>query len=259
MRSQKIKKLIQKGDFETISIGVSSKEMYRLLDGCFISSNFVSITLFDENFNQLKKIDVPGSVYGCAVHYKKGIYVTDYTKCCIYMMDNQLNMIKTFGKKGSSMNQLEYPTSICCQDDYVYVCDSCNKRIQIFTLDLKYHDTIQLVFRPCFIAVSCTTIAICVESKKGIHFYDIKTKELKKKYSDIDGRISVIDSYFYVISGMRILYVFDNEGDLIDETSVEKLKDFIRGNGEWDGFMLSTEDYLLFLSYYNENVLKFKF
>ena len=259
---QKIKKSIQKSDFETISIGVSPKEMCRLSNGYFISSNFGSATIFDENFNQLKKVNIPGSAYGCAVHDEKGIYITDFHKSCIYLMDHQLNMIKTFDTKCSSMNQLEYPSSICFQDEHFYVSDQKNNRIQILTSDLKYHDTIRLNFEPSSIAVSRATIGVSDEFNNGIYFYDTKTKELKKKYPNFKGRISVIDSNFYVFSfsclAPNILYVFDNDGELIDETSLEKLKDYISSSRRWDGFMLSTEDFLIILSYSDKKVLKFK-
>ena len=144
---QQIKKSIQNGDYETFSIDENPYQMCRLLDGCFISCNYGSATLFDENLNVLKRILLPGSEFCCcAIHNDKGIYFTNFEKSCIYLMENQLNKIKTFGTKGSNIEQLNSPSSIFCHDEYLYVSDQKNNRIQILTSDLKYHDTIRLNF-----------------------------------------------------------------------------------------------------------------
>ena len=230
---------------------------------------FWSVTLFDESFNQLKKVDIEGSAIGCAIHKDNGIYITPSGKNCIYLMDNELNIIKTFGSFGDRMDQFQYPSTICCQNDYLFVSDRFNERIQILTLDLKYHDTIQLDFNPKSIVVSSTTIGInsnrIFDNKinfygylSGIYFYDLKTKTLKKEYRNIYGRISLIDSHFYVITSKqpKKLFIFDKEGELVDEISLESINEHIRD--EWDGFMFSTEDNLFVTSYTGGKVLKFK-
>ena len=258
-----IKKKIQKDAFETISIGVQPLDIKRLSNGAFVLSNSKSVTLFDESFNQLKKVDI--SSRGCAIHNDKGIYITGDENHCIYLMDNELNIIKTFGSEGDGMDQFFYPCSICCQNDYLFVSDNLNKRIQIFTLDLKYHDTIRLDFYPQSIALSNTTIGIhksdySNNEKKDekIYFYDLKTKTLKKEYPNISGRISLIDSHFYVLTcePPKKLFIFDQEGELIDEASVESISKYIKGF--WDGFMFLTKDNLFVTSFNGENILKFK-
>ena len=251
-----IKNTIQNGAFETISIDIAPQEIRRLSNGCFISSCTDSITIFDDSFKQLKQIDLDYAV-GCAIHNDKNIYITDYDKCCIYLMDNQLKMIKKFGCKGSTMNQFNIPLSICMKDEFLYVCDLGNKRIQILKLNFEYHETIQLDFYPQFIEISNTTIAIC--GSQGIYFYDKRTKQLKKKYPAILSRISLIDFNFYVISGTLVknLFIFDHEGELIDEVILENLRDTIVNF--YDGYILSTEDYLLVLSNNGEKFLKYKF
>ena len=174
---QLIKKTIEKGVFEIISIGEHSLDTRRLSNGNFISSNKKSVTLLDENFKQVKKIEMTN--FGCAIHNDKDIYITDFENSCIYLMDHELNIIKTFGSEGDGMDQLYGPESIFCQNDYLFVSDYLNKRIQILTLDFKYLDTIHLDFLPWSIAVSSTTIGINGLDKK-MRFYDIKTKKMKK-------------------------------------------------------------------------------
>ena len=212
----------------------------------------------DETFKELKKIDRQGSLVGCSIYNDKHIYVTDYETACVYLMDNELNILKTFGSKGSGMDQFNCPCTIFCQNEYLFVSDHVNKRIQILTLDLKYFDTIQLNFGPRSIAVSSTTIGISETDK--IFFYDIKTKNLKKEHPNIFGRINLIESYFYVVSlkPSNKLFIFDQEGELINETSIESISEHIKHPYGWDGFMLLTKDYLIFLSYTEGKVLRFK-
>ena len=257
-KMQFIKKTIQKGVFEKISIGVSPFGICSLSNGCFISNNSSSITLFNENFKQLIETGIPGHAMGCAVYNDKDIYITDNTKSCIYLMDIELNIKKIFGSKGSGVDQFNYPFTIFCKNEYLFVSDHANKRIQILTLNLEYHDSIQLDFDPVSIAVSSTTIGI--HGNDNTCFYDIKTKILKKKYSDIFGRISLIDSYFYVISCKppKKLFIFDQEGELVDEACLESISEHIT-NLYWDGFMFLTNDYLFISSYTGKKVLKFKF
>ena len=257
IKMKSIEETIKKGVFKTISIGVQPFEIKRLPNGTFITNNSSSVTLFDESFNLLKKIDIKGHAIGCAIHNDKNIYITDYDKHCIYLMDNELNTIKTFGSKGDRMCQLFLPRTIFCENDYLFVSDRLNKRIQILTLDLKYHDTIQLDFYPKSIAVSNTRIGINGSNDK-IHFYDLQTKTLKKEYRNINGRISLIDSHFYVLTYKQPqkLFIFDEEGELVDEASVESISEYIEYH--YDGFMFSTKDNLFVTSNSGGNVLKFK-
>ena len=203
----------------------------------------------------MKKIDIPGYPVGCAIHSDNDFYISDHGNHCIYLINKELNIIKTFGSEGSCMDQFIDPLTIFCQNEYLFVSDSGNKRIQIFTLDLNYHDTIQLNFHPLSIAVSSTTIGI--EGSDKTYFYDIKTKILKKEYPKIDGRISLIDSNFYVAiyKQPKKFVIFDQEGELIDECSVESISEHIQYHR--DGFMFSTEDYLFVSSFSGGNVLKF--
>ena len=259
-KMQLFKKTIQKGVFETISIGVEPYEIKRLSNGKFITNNSKSVTLFDENFKEEKKIHIEGPAFGCAIHNDKGIFITDHENGCIYLMDNELNIIKTFGSKGKGIDQLNGPTTIICQNDYLFVSDLFNRRIQILTLDLKYHDTIELDFHPCSVAASSKTIGMIELSRypNKIYFYDLKTKKMKKVYQSIDGKICFIDSHFYVVNfnPTKKLLIFDEEGKFVDEARIESIGEHI--NSSWDGFMFSSKYNLFISSKSGGNVLKFK-
>ena len=120
-------------------------------------------------------------------------------------------------------------------------------------LDFEYHDTIQLDYQPRSIEASNTTIGICSSDK--ICFYDKKTKKLKKQYAGSFGRISLIDSHFYVFSGKPPnLYIFDDEGILTEKIGLPS--NLIEDSS--DGFLFSTEDNLLVLSKNGKKISKSK-
>ena len=158
------------------------------------------------------------------------------------------------------MDELNSPSAVCCQDEFVFVSD--HERIQIFTLDLKFYDFIEFNFEPSSIAASSTTIGICGENQ-GIYFWDIRTKKIKKKYSNINGVLMrFIASHFCIFSWESEngkIYFFDKEGELIDEICVQSLINKIQNIRGFDGFMLSTEDSSLFFLYSDREIFKFKF
>ena len=243
-----IKNTVQNGVFEKISIDVEPFEMCRLSNDCFISSNGKTVSAFDKNFKKFKQIDIPGHAISCAISKYENIYIADNEKCCIYLMDNHLNLIET------SLT-LDDPSSICCKEELLFVCNCRKKQIQIFKLDFDYYDTIQLDYEPYLIEVSNTTIAIC--GFKGVFFYDKATKKLKKEYFYKFVKINFIDSYFFVVSCKtpKKLYIFDQDGELIDEMNLEKINDL----DIFDGFMFSTKDHLIFLSTQRKKILKIQY
>ena len=217
----------------------------------------------------LKKIIISGSAFGCTVHNGKYVYIINYDKSHIYKLDYKLNKMKTYGtiieedlwdEHNDRMDELNSPSAVCCQDEFVFVSD--HERIQIFTLDLKFYDFIEFNFEPSSIAASSTTIGICGENQ-GIYFWDIRTKKIKKKYSNINGVLMrFIASHFCIFSWESEngkIYFFDKEGELIDEICVQSLINKIQNIRGFDGFMLSTEDSSLFFLYSDREIFKFKF
>ena len=145
-------------------------------------------------------------------------------------MDLNLNVLKAFGSKGSNNDQFHFPTSLCCKDKYLYICDSANKRIQKFDLDLQYRDTIKLNFRPYSIKVSNENDVCMITGPNGINFYDLKTKNLKYQYPNQFGRISYVNSNFYIVSNQpkKRAYCYNNSGQFIQEINIERFSEFIR-------------------------------
>lgn len=78
--------------------------------------------------------------YFQSITYNPGnsmVYVTN--GCCVEVLNSELRCIRSFGKYGSSRGQFDYPWGIACDSTgKVYVADSANHRIQIFTAEGKF-------------------------------------------------------------------------------------------------------------------------
>ncbi len=226
---------IENGSYETVQM--------RVVDACvmpnnrLLASNHQSISILDERFNIIKEIEkMDGNFiesYGVAFNNKKNcIYVSCYHSHCIYMLDLDLNKIKSFGSHGSNNNNLDCPSGICLNDDYLYVCDTLNFRIQILNSDLQYIDMIDLSFYPQTTRCIGATMGIAgLDADNGDHaieFYDLNTKELKKKHDNLYGKLNRIDSLFYFVSDDPTrLYCFNTDGNKIKEIKISRFEGLI--------------------------------
>ena len=224
-----------------IPLSVSPYEMCILPNGNIISCNIGSVSLFDENFNQLKKVEISLPA-GCALSPKNCVFISDYNNHCIYKMDFNLNKLKTVGSFGYESHQLKNPLCICCENERLYVCDNNNYRIKILNLDLEPVEAIKLASKPYSVKASKTTI--CIQCAEGTYFYDLTSKSLKKHYESVYGRISYLNSMFCVSSyddeseGGKKIYLYDNNGQQVDELNLTRLSEFI---AEWaDGLIISS-------------------
>jgi hypothetical protein len=251
-----IKRLQICNKIEITPVDFSPFEICVLPNGNLISANDGSVAILDHRLKTMRKKDFENSsIIGLASN-NDSIYVTDFNKHCVYLMNLNLEIEKTFGSYGENNEQFKFPMSIACKSDILYVCDQLNKRIQIFDLDLEYIDSIKLNCQPFSIKLSCIEIGIC--GSTGVHFYDINTKDLTRYYENLMGRISYLDSYFYVASNRptKIINCFDSHGNLIDKISNNKINEFISYN--WDGFMFCFKNDLFITSNTHNKILRLK-
>lgn len=92
--------------------------------------------LNSETLTLERTIEVPGIneilIDGCH------IYGTDLTRDRLLKMDTNGAIIASIGTRGCGPRQFDYPNGIrLSKDDELYVCDSNNHRIQVFTKDLN--------------------------------------------------------------------------------------------------------------------------
>ena len=78
--------------------------------------------------------------WGIAFH-KNGMWaVADFSKHCVYIFDEQDQLIREVGNHGSGNGQLKNPAGVTFDsNNYLYVADYENNRIQVFDVTGKYH------------------------------------------------------------------------------------------------------------------------
>jgi hypothetical protein len=243
-----------------------------ILDICTLPNNrilsggFTALTIYDENFNEIKRVDRINDkiidCYGVASDQNSFIFASSVVNNCMHKLDMELNLIATFGVKGTTNGCLWVPTGICYYNNHLYICDSNNKRIQIINIELEYVGTMQLDYPPHTIRISSTTIAI-YGYNKTVNFYDLTTKTLKRQFVGILGRISEIHYNFYVTSwnpSMRI-HCFNNEGENINEINLDRFSQhgyFVNEWG-WDGHIYFLNNSIYITSFSKRCLLKFAF
>jgi len=261
MDCENIEDKLKKSSFETFQFE-GSLDICSLPENRILSSKNGALTIYDENFNAIKKVDRIDDkkidCYGILVNKLNVIYATDYKNNCIYMLDLELNKIKSVGSKGIDKAKFDGPIGIACKDELIYISDCANRRIQIMNLDLVYVGAIILNFSPQTIKIINSTLGV-LGYDKSVSFYDLKTKKLRKQYSGFLGRICSIGTKFYVISLKPILktYCFDSDGNLLNEISMEKFQEYFSNLSGWDGNMLYFNDTLYITIYTNKQVIKF--
>ena len=63
----------------------------------------------------------------------KYVYVSDHSGGCIVVYETSGQFVTSFGKRGQNEGAFNGPRCITsCTDSFMYVCDSWNKRVQIF-------------------------------------------------------------------------------------------------------------------------------
>ena len=63
----------------------------------------------------------------------KYVYVSDMRRDCIVVYETSGQFVTSFGKYGEKEGEFKYPRSItACAHGFIYICDSCNNRVQIF-------------------------------------------------------------------------------------------------------------------------------
>ena len=218
----KMKETLLNGKFEFFIERVSSPlSLIVLPNGNLVCGTECMVKLLNEELKVMKTKCTEGHGY-CALNRRNQIYVSISQKNIIILFDLNLNELKRFGSPGSENNQFNWPSGLFCRDDYLYICDYANQRIQILTLDFEYVNTIQTDGNtPRIIQISETSIG--VSCNEVTLFYDLKTRILKYKYNYGTFNISYIDSIFCSSNYQkRKFYFFNSDGNFIEEIPINK-------------------------------------
>jgi hypothetical protein len=215
------------------------------------------LALYDKYFNLIKivrKIDrktiQPTSI---AINDEDQLYVSDVERNRIMLLDLDFNLLKSVGTRGNNNDEFCTPFSICYKYHYLYVCDTFNKRIQIYSDQLKYIESINLQIMPFSIQISNTSI--CINCK---YFYDLNTLELIREYDEYYfHRVSEIYSRFYACNfNLNTIYCYDEKGNLSWQIHQQDLE---MGNVLPNGKFFILDKYFIITSYTQKKFYKIRF
>ena len=155
---------------------------------CFCKTNGKSVEILEEkDMNEFLKAD--NGILNYCTNDKDKMYISDSYGHKIHMFDFEQNLIASYGSNGNNQNELNWPNGLFYNYGLIYICDSQNKRIQVISEDLQYHDTHELSFMPCKIQI-VDKMACITEDRKGyIHFLSLPSFTPKYSYLRNEGRI----------------------------------------------------------------------
>ena len=80
-----------------------------------------------------------GNPWGIAFGKNGTWAVTDSSHYCVYIFDAEDQLVKRFGTKGTNNGQFNFPITVAFENtDHLFVCDTCNERVQKFTANGEY-------------------------------------------------------------------------------------------------------------------------
>jgi hypothetical protein len=195
----------------------------------------------DTNFDIVSRIKTIGSKVllqptSVCTDEVDNVYITDSTNSLIINCDVNFKMIKhVVGTPGRGKLQFDCPKDICFFNDWVFVLETGNKRVQVLTPDCQFEkfiylytkpyseDAADLMASPCKIAVSANTVAV-IDEWRYIRLYTFEGS--LKQVIDISNAgyvqsLCFVNFYLFAHSSNGRLFCFTN----IDSSDWQELFD----------------------------------
>lgn len=218
------------------------------------------LALYDRNFSLIRTCDKINEKecdpYGVTNDGENKKYISDYASKSVIMTDLEFNYLDHVGDLGSDISKFNFPAGISYSNDRVYVCDCNNRRIQIFSSDLKFIGKIdQLDYRPWHVKVNGKVACVDSRDGNGVYFYDIDTFTLKSKFNHGECRVNMLESIFYEFSlNTKKLYCYNNDGKLLREFEYDKFLEYF--HDPIDGSMVQFHDFIVISSYSQQKLIR---
>ena len=260
-----VQDLLRNGTHEIINLNVKPVEIIVLPNNFIISSNYEekNLTLYDENFNLIKTVETLNknyilNPYGISVDMEeKRLFISEKEKNKILMTDFEFNEIKVIGTCGAGNQQFNNPCGIHFKTNHLYICDKGNKRLQIYSKDLDFVNSLKLDFEPWTTKASNLMLSIESAYVSGIWFYKLSDLSFYRKYDNGFCRISEINFQFYEFNfRSKKIICYDNNGDLNEEIFLNRIEDDCF-TGSWDGVILNLNGNVIMTCYHKKRILKF--
>ena len=207
-------------------------------DLCIISDNRLLVAdyeggylaTFDQDFNLIHKIDKINNQtfkpYAISISKSDNCYVLDWERHCIIMTDLNFKFIKTVGSEGSSIDRFWYPYSVVFKEKNLYISDSDNNRVKLYTQDLELVKIYDLDYMPYSMKISDQRV--CIISEKEIFLYNLDEFILINRLETKIHRISEINLLIYGFDLMKKrLIIYDFQGSLLEEINIDHFKELI--------------------------------
>ncbi|SNR91641.1 NHL repeat-containing protein [Desulfurobacterium atlanticum] len=165
--NNRVVKLNEDGDVVSTFAVKKPYGIYVSDEKIYLSTTDGNILILDFSGNVLKKFNVGGRLVDLVVLGGK-IWVVDASNDCVKIIsEDDGNLVKIVGEKGSTPGEFVSPFMIATDGDEVYVVDSINARVQVFNKKGEFERTFGEfgieegdLFRPKGIAVFNGEVAV---------------------------------------------------------------------------------------------------
>ena len=141
------------------------------------------------------------------------------------MTDFDFDLVGQFGSYGNERDNVRYPNGMCYYEHTLYVSDRGNNRIVKLTNYLKHLKSFPVDFQPSTIRILNDLACVKSMNTKTIYFYDLSFFNIKCKYDEHYGTISVINAKFYEFNCKKgKIHCYDINGDLEESCNIRPFK-----------------------------------
>lgn len=225
----KPKEILKNGNIKTVNLPFRPRSICVLPNDTLICCDYTpNIRQYDKDLNLINTITtVANQVSYATSNNKDRIYMSDTNNHQIVMTDLNFNKLGVVGTEGDGINQLNYPWGLSFSNDYLYVCDCNNRKIQKLTDQLQFVQAYKLDYEPWHIKVNKNVACVTPYKQSFTYFHEINNFTLLHKYNHC-GVIGNIGGVFYqYFLKNKKLYCYDDNGKIIDETEIDKFNNLI--------------------------------
>lgn len=131
-----------------------------------------------------------------AVSSSGDIFVSDgYHNACIHKFDPNGKHLDSWGSPGSGPGEFNLPHNICCDtDDWIYVADRENSRVQVFDVNGHYETQINNMHRPSGLAITSGTCPDCIVGELASYL------QVNRDFPNLGPFVSVMDQQSNLVS-----------------------------------------------------------
>ena len=232
----------------------------------FASKNKESriLSVYDKNFKHLRDCNLfVDNVYRFSSNISLcsdrvgNVFICDTAEGKVYVMGKHLNKVtKTIGSSGKNIGQFCLPNAICYLNGQLFVLDTENQRIQIFSSKGLFKKEIALFkFDSNELIENCKIFAvnehyITVANNHGVYTFDMNGNS--KGFIDQENIMSMClkDNYLFIHSNQGFLGCYEINVNDYGDYGIQIVSTYFNDNLKYDsGSMIFDENNIFFLSF----------